>query len=310
MPRSRDDIVRAPDWRMSLALAIWSGEAMISVVFLARSFSGALTQPVSAMSACLITTLFAMLALIADSLFQSATKNNVGVTGQLVAAFVTLLPPIALAVALLPPSSPASVTYMTGLFLFASVWILLTSDVSGRMTFGKLQESIIGQPEARIASPSSSSSVVTTQQDMTLPNGDMEAIHRTDATVGADGPADDWRGLPPSPTPEQPRGSNVSQWMTRSDSPLGEERIDGVVAVHLQAGEKQSMIHLPFVPPFATQPNVTCEVLGDVAARLRVAAIQTYGARIEVKRSQGVDEPVSFEVGFAAYSVPAHASAA
>jgi hypothetical protein len=50
-------------------------------------------------------------------------------------------------------------------------------------------------------------------------------------------------------------------------------------------------------------PDVECEAVGDEPLRVRVPVRQTYGIRIEARRSDAA-EPAETEVGFSAIYTP------
>ena len=99
----------------------------------------------------------------------------------------------------------------------------------------------------------------------------------------ATGPVPDT--IAPSPAPD------LSQTLTRHRDPNG-DRLVGDLTLHWQSGQRQQPIHVPFVPAFQDKPAVSCtcdeEGLSE-GVRARVAEIQRYGTRIELRRSGNVD---------------------
>jgi len=91
--------------------------------------------------------------------------------------------------------------------------------------------------------------------------------------------------IAPSPAPD------LSQTLTRHRDPNG-DRLVGDLTLHWQSGQRQQPIHVPFVPAFEDRPAVscTCDEEGvSEGVRARVAEIQRYGTRIELRRSGNVD---------------------
>ena len=78
---------------------------------------------------------------------------------------------------------------------------------------------------------------------------------------------------------------NVVQQLTRRDAE-GVDVFEGLLRVDFAAGQKLAIIHVPFWPAFDNRPQIACE---GTDCRVKVAAIQAYGARIEVKRSDATD---------------------
>ncbi len=83
----------------------------------------------------------------------------------------------------------------------------------------------------------------------------------------------------------------------------GTELIEGVMTVRFDKGQKRANLHVPFSPPMANVPEVECECAGDEVLRLKVPVKQSYGIRIEARRSNA-DEPLETEVNFAAFCTP------
>lgn len=83
----------------------------------------------------------------------------------------------------------------------------------------------------------------------------------------------------------------------------GSELIEGVMAVRFEKGQKRANLHVPFSPPLAGVPEVECECLSDEQVRLKVPVRQSYGIRIEARRSS-TDEPLDAELSFAAFCTP------
>ena len=84
----------------------------------------------------------------------------------------------------------------------------------------------------------------------------------------------------------------------------GGEMVEGTARVRFLAGQKKANVHVPFAPALPGIPEVECESVGDQILRLKVPVRQSYGIRIEARRSDASD-PLETEIGFAAvYSPP------
>ena len=113
--------VKTKDRREVLATAIWTSLVVVAVVVVSRKLAGAFSQELPASAVCLLTTLATALSLAAHFLFQSVRRTAsrqrpfsvVVVTGV-----VTLIPPFALGIALLPAHSIVATSYLAALFLF------------------------------------------------------------------------------------------------------------------------------------------------------------------------------------------------
>ncbi len=85
----------------------------------------------------------------------------------------------------------------------------------------------------------------------------------------------------------------------------GSELVEGTMTVRFERGQKRANLHIPFSPPLAGAPEVECEAVGDLPVRLKVPVRQSYGLRIEARRSNA-DEAAETEIGFAAIYSPSH----
>lgn len=90
----------------------------------------------------------------------------------------------------------------------------------------------------------------------------------------------------------------------RIEDEFGGVMVEGTVKVNFEAGQKRANVHIPFSPPLPGVPEVECESVSDDVLRLKVPVRQTYGIRIEARRSDA-SLPLETEIGFAAvYSAP------
>jgi hypothetical protein len=83
----------------------------------------------------------------------------------------------------------------------------------------------------------------------------------------------------------------------------GAELVEGTMLVRFEPGQKRANIHVPFSPPLPGTPDVECEAVGGEALRLKVPVRQSYGIRIEARRSN-TDQALQTEVGFSAIYTP------
>jgi hypothetical protein len=75
------------------------------------------------------------------------------------------------------------------------------------------------------------------------------------------------------------------------------------MTLRFEKGQKRANLHIPFSPPLPGMPEVECECVGDVPLRLKVPVRQSYGIRIEARRTNA-DEALDADVGFAAVYTP------
>lgn len=85
----------------------------------------------------------------------------------------------------------------------------------------------------------------------------------------------------------------------RIQDDFGGEMIEGTIRVLFEPGQKRAHLHVPFSPPLPGIPEVEVETVGDEQLRLKVGVRQSYGIRIEARRSEA-SERLETEIGFAA----------
>ena len=275
----------AKDWKQSFATGIWSCLLLIAVLILSRKTAGAFRDEVSELAALLVALFATGLSLTAFVLFQSARFRNLQNTGRIAAGVVTLVPPMVLGIALAPTDSTVAAGCLAILFLVASGAVL----VSGQDVVSRL----IGPQAANDKSPSAP---ITTDEE----------------SYAAESAADE-ETPEISPTIDLPvvaASDNVHQWMTRSADDNGRDSIEGAILVAIAAGQNQATLHVPFSPPFAGHPQISCEVLNDCPVRVKVASAHPYGVRIEIRRSGSAALADSVKVGFHAVGAPLRIDAA
>jgi hypothetical protein len=86
--------------------------------------------------------------------------------------------------------------------------------------------------------------------------------------------------------------------------------LEGSAAVRFDPGQRQANVHIAFVPPFAAVPAVECAVSGGRSVRLKIASVQTFGIRIEAKRTGDCEFADTAEIGFTAVAPVGQANAA
>lgn len=91
--------------------------------------------------------------------------------------------------------------------------------------------------------------------------------------------------------------------LERTTDESGSEMVEGVLTVRFEEGQKRANLHVPFSPPLAGIPEVECECVGDEQLRLKVPVRQSWGIRIEARRSRA-DSALETEIGFAALCSP------
>lgn len=99
---------------------------------------------------------------------------------------------------------------------------------------------------------------------------------------------------------EAPDESLISQWVRRSTPAGGHDRLEGVSRVVFTAGQKQATIHIPFCPPFAHAPHLTCDLEDSDEVRMKGVTVYSYGARVELKRRGDCSFPSQVRLAYQA----------
>ncbi|EAQ81830.1 hypothetical protein [Blastopirellula marina] len=85
---------------------------------------------------------------------------------------------------------------------------------------------------------------------------------------------------------------NVSQQLTRAHEATTEV-VYGYLRADFAAGERHQTLHVAFCPPLAHIPEVEiCQVDGPEVS-VKTTLVEAHGARVELRRSGGLDEAVS-----------------
>ena len=120
------------------------------------------------------------------------------------------------------------------------------------------------------------------------------------ATIRIDAPhATTPRALSRDPeTAELPE--EVTQQLTRSQAADGAEEFSGWLRMPFAAGQRTGSIHVAFCPAMAATPELAFEQIDGPEARIKVAQLLPYGARLDLKLAAAAEEPTAVLVQFSA----------
>ncbi|GAB4143081.1 MAG: hypothetical protein Tsb009_13900 [Planctomycetaceae bacterium] len=275
-------------WVGSPSVAIWSLLLMASFTWFSRRLLGAFSPPESAWPCLLAMTGMFLATLLVCLIFRREEISQRQQAHSLLVGSLTLLPPMLVGGALLPLSSIwGTSAFVTCMLMMAGGFFLL--DPIQRH---QIQKRLSEESRAGISSQS------TIKPD-DLQNPKSEPAPESEQTSGIHS-----FGLlqhEESISSESDEEAVVSQRMSRSLMDQGAtEIIRGTVTVEFQPGQKVSVVHLPFSPPFDEAPQLECEGEGEYDVRIRQAVVKSYGARLDVRRSDGIDEPAKIAVAYAA----------
>jgi len=164
-------------------------------------------------------------------------------------------------------------------------------------------ERIVPKPKSDDASVRSESTRVETDRPARRSRYDEAQVQQRSQPATPVSPAQPAVAAAPVATPAEPQTGaapkGATQPFQRTKDADGSELVEGVMRVHFDKGQKRANVHVPFSPPLAGMPEVECECVDGDDLRLKVPVRQSYGIRIEARRSK-TDRPLDANIGFAA----------
>jgi hypothetical protein len=85
--------------------------------------------------------------------------------------------------------------------------------------------------------------------------------------------------------------ANIVQRLTRARDAAGCDILYGSLRADLAADQRSTAVHVAFCPPFARLPRVAVEQTAGPDARIKVAQVLPYGARLDVRLARLPQEP-------------------
>ncbi|MEX2288557.1 MAG: hypothetical protein WD648_15775 [Planctomycetaceae bacterium] len=305
------------DWRQSLATALWSGLILLAAVLFSQKMAGAFLPPVSPASACLVATLAMAPSLLAWSLWAPIGIGRTRPAVRWRMGAITLLSPLGLGIALLPTGFGFGHWYLGALLAVSCVGVILLSN-----------SDFFAAESMAYAATSSKSPVFSQALNAESPSPLAGQRRAQPSGEGRGGGADGTRGRGDAETRRQERRVGEThherllaldgwlhppyfwQQLTRTSSPQNGDVLQGSVTVRFEPGQRQANVHIPFVPPFSAIPTIECAALDGCDMRLKVGTLQTFGIRIEAKRSGDCELSEAAEIGFSAAVAASQANAA
>ncbi len=104
--------------------------------------------------------------------------------------------------------------------------------------------------------------------------------------------------VPQSITSPHRLAKEVTQQLTRSVSPDGCDVLAGWLRLEFAPRQRISNLHVAFCPPFIGTPELTALQLEGPEARIKIAQLLPYGARLELKLIVPSEEPAGVLVQF------------
>ncbi|MEO1995285.1 MAG: hypothetical protein ABGZ17_08415 [Planctomycetaceae bacterium] len=244
----------------TLGLSIWSALILAGLVLLSRRFAGALTAPLPPLTLAFVAIVVSGLSLVAFTCAcrpLPAHPRRRGLAAGL--SWLAVFLPIA--------SVSSSFMVMAGTTLSV---LFLGLGFALNLFRETAREDRPVAPADR--NPQFSVDHAEKDQD----TSDLPQVHASLAGVSAS-----INNVPAVELAIDQTTENVVQRLTRRDEE-GLDVFEGTVRVDFAAGQKLAIVHLPFWPAFSCPPRMVCE---GTDCRVKVAAVQVYGTRIEVKRT-------------------------
>ncbi|HEX4072985.1 MAG TPA: hypothetical protein VHX68_17525 [Planctomycetaceae bacterium] len=291
---------RRDELRTGFAITVWSFLTLIAVVLIGRRVSGAFQTDIGSAAPCIAATIAVLLSLIANAVW--CTVNAYGSSRkQIVAAALTLLPPLTIGCALWTSHSTSVGGYLGGLGLIAAVATVAISDLSPGAGSGVQAVARAVQKESPCCPKADQGRAILT--DLTEVSESVEPATTSDCH--SESPIEEFVD-----DEAEEFDPSILQSMTRRLLDDGTEAVEGSVRIYFGPGERTAAAHVAFTPPLSDRPRVECQALSDFGGRVRIGVAQSYGLRIEARRAEPARDAVCVDVGFSTQVAKAQSAAA
>ena len=253
--------------RLALVASVWTACWLIAVTLFWRRAAGAFEASLSPLAACSVTAVLLFVSFVALALLPARLPNDRG--GRF---SNTLDSPLLLVLAFGPGVLTASA---------------LTPRYSGAPLVLQAVLLLLGLAGLSALWWNRRSSGVAARAAGVAATGEPDTTSSNTQTAGVLG-----EGTTPltSPTSESCEEADVLQQLVRHRATDGTETLEGTVRLSLARGQKQTVFHLLFSPPFARTPDISCEPVSETSARVKIGLVAPYGVRLEVRRAEAADE--------------------
>lgn len=276
MSKSAAGSAARSDVRRTSAAALWTATTIMAAVIISRRMGGHFDDALHPALATLVTAVLSAMNLSAALLANTAlaTGTDFAQKRRVPSAAISLLTavtPMAVGFALLPSDAILGLSLVFTVAVLSGL-IVLVAGSDGlrppRVTASETQSSASIEP---VVEPQPRSTEVAGFSD----ESELEMEEPIDQESLA-----------------------ISQSMSRSTGTDGSETIEGTVLLSFASGQQIGVVHLPFSPQLASEPQVSCHLLEDRPVRLRVTTAQSYGVRLEAKRTDAALDEVDIQVGY------------
>jgi len=263
---------RAAQWEHGIIVSFLALFVCTSLVFTWRRLCGALSHPLPAVLLIPAGLLMAVMALGIRTLWRAIIKEDSS-NAELLFDFLLAGSLLIFAAAL---SLPGANAWALGLF-----WLLLAAEEVWAWRHQTAR--LINRLRSKRAS---FRPVRIDPAQSALPH--VESARSTPGAVAEISTMPDWPA------------KHVTQQLIRSTAADGADVLSGWLRLGFAAGQRMGNLHVAFCPPFVHTPEFTVLQLDGPEARIKIAQLLPYGARLDLKLISFTEEPTSILLQFTA----------
>lgn len=286
-------------WQSAAAVALWGGFNLIALAVFGRWLAGALTAQPPVAETCAVAGLTALLGLAAYGLFRQLDFHGEHWSWGAAPVFLTLFP--LMVIVAVVPRQPVTSVWFTGTLGLLTAVVLLVNETIARHSRNATTDHTDNLPQS---AEDNDESLIDAQLEARLAQNLLG-----EGAIGESPDIEETFELNKETSEEPWHAPDVSQWMTRTDSPTGEIMLEGVTVAEFALGQQRTVVHLAFCPPLPSVPRFECEPTGGENVRLKLGAVYPHGVRIDVSRSTEQVDACQIGIGYFAHTEATPAAA-
>jgi hypothetical protein len=298
------DPARSP--HRSLAIGIWSTLIIADLVLIARRSAGESHFPVLGPLAAVSTVVVAAVSWTAWSLFTSSQRQGLGSAQRHVPAAISTSIVFLWAWPVAVGATPWTFGVLVGVVL-VQAGLILAAELE---RFHSPVRSASATPIDTIEKPSPIERIAASINDhqpridgdsaMNVESPSASASPSMSILNPFEAPGDMGQDLEEM-EPACDTDENQTLWLSRRQTDEG-EWIEGWVRVQLEAGQRETTVHVSFCPPLTGAPELETEDLDGAGLEIRIAAMFPFGARLSIRRTESGKHELTGRIGFVAHS--------
>jgi len=290
----------------SLAIGIWSTLIIADLVLIARRSAGESESSVPALLAVVSTVVVAAISWTAWSLFASSLRQGLSPAHRHVPAAISM----GIAFLWAWPVAVGATLWTFGILVgivLTQAALILAAELE---RFHSPVRSATANPIDTIEKPSPIERIAASIEDHQPPTDGDSGVNVESPSASAspsmsiltpfEAPGDmdqDLEEMEPACDTDE----NQTLWLSRRKTDEG-EWIEGWVRVQLEAGQRETTVHVSFCPPLTGTPELETEDLDGAGLEIRIAAMFPFGARLSIRRTESGKHELTGRIGFAAHS--------